>query len=919
MSDIFGSAVTSAKELVLPNGLRPLDLRDRLAGTVANQDYRFTLTSRSNLSVTLSDLTGNADLELYRSTDSTPDLVKITASINLDLSPEVIGTALEAGTYYLRVKTDRTSTSTAIDYALSVVAAPIATGTAKTPPPLFWHNPTNGLVTAWTMTGAENLDIAQVSLLPSVPGTWKISAVVDWDDDGTQDLVWRNIQVGVSVVWFMDGAATIRQAKLLQAVPAGWDIAGVTDWNNDGTQDLVWRNTTGPQSVVWLMDPTNTLVYKEYKILTEVPNNWNITGLADWNNDGTKDLLWRDQITGTNIVWLMGGLENMTILEIKRLPIVPTTWDMVGVMDWNQDGIKDVVWRNTRGGGQNVIWYMGGTDNLSVNEYRLLQAIPIGWTVALGQRTPVNQIPDAIGNTLSTALKLGNVQPATFSDWIGGTDGTDLYEFDVIERTRITLELANVVGDLSGINVRILTSEGNPVAGPSPTPPTQAVPQLLEPGKYYIQVTAKGRSTTYDLKLATFGIENWLTRNIKDAGLLQTLLTVAKDGLIDRKEVITVLQSAGDENLIDATEFADLKTLVNGFYELNNDVSTKKYDYVYNLLNKLVNGDAANAIYKGAALGNLQIGSTLAQLTALIDKWFLGGDRPLTNFAYRAAAGRLFQDGVNYQDINQGELADSPVLAAFASSAVAAADTIKNMFIDNGDGTFTVRFYKPDKTADYVTIDRFLPVDPETDLIIYARQYRSLGNARAFDEPANELWVSLAEKAFVQWLASGWATGTPTVNPVSNPVDSNTEMPIVAPIVAPIVPATDSVTFSNRYSDLTAVGYSETLKALTGRSTTMRLVPSVTAASLLTAVQNSTPVGLVSKSYSKTLPIEIASRQTYTLVGYNATDETFTLFNPWGLLNQFSDPADPKSNRKPGQISLTIEQIIENFEVLYSV
>jgi hypothetical protein len=221
-----------------------------------------------------------------------------------------------------------------------------------------------------------------------------------------------------------------------------------------------------------------------------------------------------------------------------------------------------------------------------------------------------------------------------------------------------------------------------------------------------------------------------------------------------------------------------------------------------------------------------------------------------------------------------------------------------------------------------LTVDRFLPVDPETDLIIYARQYRSLGNGRAFDETANELWVALAEKAFVQWLASGWITGTPTVNPVSNPVNSNLEMPIVAPIVAPIVTPivtpTDSIPFSNRYSDLTRVGYSETFKAITGRSTTMRLVPSLTAASLLTAVQNSFPVGLVSKSYSKALPIEIASKQTYTLVGYNATDETFTLFNPWGLLNQFSDPADPKSNRKPGQISLTIDQIIENFEVLYS-
>src|SRR5262249_60731869 len=67
---------------------------------------------------------------------------------------------------------------------------------------------------------------------------------------------------------------------------------------------------------------------------------------------------------------------------------------------------------------------------------------------------------------------------------------------------------------------------------------------------------------------------------------------------------------------------------------------------------------------------------------------------------------------------------------------------------DNGEGTFTVRFFRSG-VAEYVTGDRFLPTDSSGRPV-----YSSFG--RRYDDPGNELWVALAEKAYAQLNESGW-------------------------------------------------------------------------------------------------------------------------------------------------------------------
>jgi hypothetical protein len=255
---------------------------------------------------------------------------------------------------------------------------------------------------------------------------------------------------------------------------------------------------------------------------------------------------------------------------------------------------------------------------------------------------------------------------------------------------------------------------------------------------------------------------SWAVQNLKDAQLQTSVYNRFLDGKIDRADMIAILREAAtDDAKVDATEFADLQKIIASATTLQLD------DSVRVLANKVVNGDVANAKFTGGgtavALGNLDVTkaaqSSQAHLGKLIDKWFLGLDRPtlLSGDSYQKISGSLFQNGISIDDIKQQSLGDCYFLVSLASAALESPSIIQNMFTDNGDGTFTVRFFKPGTaslsgvsptTADYVTVDTYLPTRNNSS--IYANWGSNVAST------GNELWVALAEKAYAQLNESGW-------------------------------------------------------------------------------------------------------------------------------------------------------------------
>ena len=347
--------------------------------------------------------------------------------------------------------------------------------------------------------------------------------------------------------------------------------------------------------------------------------------------------------------------------------------------------------------------------------------------------------------------------------------------------------------------------------------------------------------------------------------LMQLVQSLDADGSISRNDMIQVLDAevtslTSNGTTVSATDLSDLKTIV------ANASQYKMPDYVRVLASDVVNGNAANAQYQGQSLGNLATGSSAAQLTKLIGKWFEGTDHPtVTSSSYTypttPAGGTLYSATTglpSHNDEFQGQVGDCYFISALGMIADQNPQAIKNMLIDNGDGTFTVRFYtgnydiifNPDGSmsdgfdngtarADYVTVNRYFPVNS-------AGQFAYADAGLSYSSTTNSLWIPLLEKAFAEWNETGNRSG-------AGP---------------------------NAYGSLTAgwpgtvdaqvLGYNAT-DYMTSAAIKQVIVSALAARkSVTTATQGGDAYGLY-------------TNHAYGVIGYNSSTDTFALYNPWGF------------------------------------
>lgn len=333
----------------------------------------------------------------------------------------------------------------------------------------------------------------------------------------------------------------------------------------------------------------------------------------------------------------------------------------------------------------------------------------------------------------------------------------------------------------------------------------------------------------------TFTVDSgdWYNMNLRDAGLINLTRSFAADGTLSRNDMIEILRETKDGGVIDATEVTDLRRILNS-------LSYMMPDHVENLASKVIVSDPAN---DRSGIRDLYAGSSASQMERLIGKWFLGNDRPVAaaGTEYRQISGQLFQGGISVNDIDQGSLGNCYVIAALGAFAHDRPSVIQNMFIDNGDGTFTVRFFKPDGTADYLTVDRFLPVNLSTNRLHYAgRDYEGLWN-----DPTSELWIALAEKAYAQVNQSGY-------------IDRGNV---------------------NTYAALENGWMAPVMQQITGATSSDRSIASMTATELINLVNATTPItaGFVSGG-----GFGVVNDHAYVITSYNSTTRRFHLHNPWG-------------------------------------
>lgn len=355
---------------------------------------------------------------------------------------------------------------------------------------------------------------------------------------------------------------------------------------------------------------------------------------------------------------------------------------------------------------------------------------------------------------------------------------------------------------------------------------------------------------------------DWFDTHIQDAAIRSLAKVCYNDHVLGRADMLEIFDEVEVNGTVTAMELADLQAIAASSALFSGAA------YVQNLSAKVALGNHANALYQGAPLGNLAAGDSAVHLEQLVNKWFLGLDRPDSTYdnvtyAYAEAKAALFSHMPVYTDIWQGILGDCYFLAGLAEIALHNPGVIEDMFIVNGDGTYTVRFFNG-RQADYVTVDRYLPRDSHGDYV-FANDGMSL------EDQTVSLWVPLAEKAYAQLNEEGWLRRDQSQNSYASIEDG---WPNEALSQVTGVPARKHLSFRR------AVEF-------------VQFVSAYRSGDLLCFLSKGAP----------TNP-QIVDSHVYAVVGYNAATRSVLLYNPWGIDNGSS---------YPGLLSLSWTEVAANF------
>ena len=334
-----------------------------------------------------------------------------------------------------------------------------------------------------------------------------------------------------------------------------------------------------------------------------------------------------------------------------------------------------------------------------------------------------------------------------------------------------------------------------------------------------------------------------------DANLASLTQSLFVDGSIDRGDMIQIMQSVcpSTNGALGQIDFNDLKTILVNASGLNMP------GYVRTLAGDVINGNFANAWYQGQRLGNLTFMTTGANYTKLIDKWFYGSDHPVIDanipagqtYSYTTVSGSLYNvaaGGIpSHADEFQGRLGNCYFITALGGIADHSPAAIQNMIRDNGDGTWTVRFYSG-AIANYVTVDRMLPTDSSGALV-----YSDFGMMN--NDTTNTLWIVLAEKAYAQFreIIQGGGYGTNCYSAIEGGIPGTVYNNVLG--------------YAPNYYDMSS------------------------QQEMINAINSHLAVGICTNGTTDPTT-DIHPGHAYTVIGYDNTTRTFTLYNPWG----FSQP-----------------------------
>jgi len=168
--------------------------------------------------------------------------------------------------------------------------------------------------------------------------SWRIRGTGDFDGDGRDGILWRNVDSGAVAIWRLQpdqNRIKFKSRHVIDTPPLNWVIRGTGDTNGDGKTDIIWLDTSTYDVAVWTMGWTGQEYTRAGHIVATASEGWQIKGVGDFDDDSKDDIAFHNSITGEVAVWLLNGwsikAQGAGVIGTVGVPFAPEITDVY----WN--------------------------------------------------------------------------------------------------------------------------------------------------------------------------------------------------------------------------------------------------------------------------------------------------------------------------------------------------------------------------------------------------------------------------------------------------------------------------------------------------------------------------------------------------------------------------------------------------------
>jgi trimeric autotransporter adhesin len=493
-----GSTLATALNLGDQSGSVNRTFSNFVGGTDLTDYLRFSLSSASNLTVSLTNLQADADLRLLNSSGQV-----LRTSANFGTDAESINAPLAAGVYYLRV----TPYGDAItNYTLGIA------GSGGTVP-----EPGTTLTTALDLGGYNYISHSKVG---SVNRFNDPADLYRFELNNTSDI---NL-----LLTELTADADVEILNSLGTVLARSDRSGTT--NDSITSTL----PTGTYFVRITPLDGGTINYRLNLDISLDDNAGNTLATARKLN-GLDTTLSGTQVFND----FVSGAGSGDPQDFYRFTLLTQSSYSIGLSQLSADVDLRIIQDVNNNGSVDVDETIASSIRSSTSPENLsgllnagtyfIQVYPFS-NAATGYQISITASPqDRAGNSTATATNVGTlVGDRSFNDFVGIVDPNDFYRFVLPTSSNFRLDLTGLEADA---DVRLLNSAGTTIdASVSSGTTSENITRSLTAGTYFVQVYPfNGTSSNYRLSLAASPIFDGAGNSLSTArnvGSLTTTLTL---------------------------------------------------------------------------------------------------------------------------------------------------------------------------------------------------------------------------------------------------------------------------------------------------------------------------------------------------------------------------------------------------------